>query len=287
VLGLSVFAVVPTVAAQGPVAWPRPAALSDARHDPIATLRWSWESAWVAARPSRIAAVVASWDSAVAARVSSARLDAWRSIAQRLEGDFDESRRLLDRAMRADPSVLDDPDVAITSAFHSARSGDLAAAVERIRGVLARVGSERARSALALEVARWSMLRGPDGLADAESVMRDQLGTAASDPMVRATLALVLMRADRRDEAVAVASGGTLPPAEPAVPDLAADVAHGDGDAAVGVALWLAGRGVEARGPLGRAAVTVAAPWRALVSAWLESARRTPAAHPAEPRRRR
>src|SRR5262249_27322015 len=149
-------------------------------------------------------------------------------------------------------------------------------AVVAARGVLPRLAATReARAELALEVARWSMARGPEGLSDALAILREVTALGPPDPMVRATLALALARDGRTDEAREVARGGLLPLAYAGASQTRrGSVLPGEGDAAVGVALWLAGRTREAVEPLARAAAAVPAPWRAQAAEALASARR-------------
>jgi Flp pilus assembly protein TadD len=194
---------------------------------------------------------------------------------------FDEAASVLERA---GPAALDDTDAALTKAYLLARAQQYEAAVAMARSAMPRlegqagVGGRRAE--LAVEVARWSMARGPDGLPDAVAILREVAALGSPDSMTRATLALALAREGHADEAREVARTGALPSpyAGTSLFPRGALVA-GEPDAAVGVALELAGRGREAVDPLSRASSSVPAPWRAQVNEALATARRAAGAN--------
>ena len=88
-----------------------------------------------------------------------------------------------------------------------------------------------------LEGAHWSMARGPAGLPEALSLLREASALRELLPMVRATLALALFRAGSEAEAREVASGGQLPQAySVAAGRRAGTLAASDSAVAVGTA---------------------------------------------------
>jgi tetratricopeptide (TPR) repeat protein len=247
--------------------------------DPIERLRWDRISAWHAPSLPDLRLALARLDAAP----ESARSLGLRAVVLRLQRRDDEARAALRRALSLSPdrAVLDDPDVALTAAWLAARAGDFAEASRLGRSALSRLARPSAlsfahREALSLEVARWAMARGPDGLDDALRVLRAGASTTAASPLVRATLALVLARAGRLDDARAVASlvAATLQntditgalPSGATLPD--------ELSAAVGVALLLNGHPREAREALTVAAQGSPEVWRPFQRAQLAAAQR-------------
>lgn len=259
--------------------WPaRPSPAPVTREaDPIAPVRWDALSAWTS--PSLPAARLALQRLDVAPDDRAPR-HARRAVLLRVLGREEDSRRALQRAFDLSPdlSPCDDPDVALTAAWLAARRADWAVAAELGQRALSRMGPQTmGREPLVLEVARWSMARGPEGLDRAAALLRGFVAVSPASPMVRATLALCLARAGRTDDARAlVAPVRTL--LEPfagdwnsAAPDA---TVRGEGAAAVGVALTLAGRGREAVEPLARSVEQGPAVWQRFQSQWLAQARR-------------
>jgi tetratricopeptide (TPR) repeat protein len=272
--------------ASGGVEWPGATTSETEAADPLAPARWEVEMAWTTASPMRLEQLAERLAQQLRRTPDAATTLAARAVVLRALGRFDDARASLDRALARDPGVLADPDVALTHAYLLARGHRYAEAVAAARPAFARLGGRReAREELVLEVARWSMARGPEGLDDAIGLLRDLAALGPPAPMVRATLALALVRQGRIDEAREVARGGQLPaPYMGATQQRRGTVVPGEGDAAVGVALVLAGRGRDAVEPLARAAGTVPAPWRPGMADFLAQARRAAPAEPAPAR---
>jgi Flp pilus assembly protein TadD len=269
----------PLAQAAGRARWPVPVGQTGAL-DLLAPVRWESEPAWTSVSPARLEYLLQQIESAP----PPARLAASAVLLRGL-GRFDDARTALTRAVAADPTVLQDPDVALTHAYLLARAQRYAEAVAAARPVFPQLGGRAdARTELALEVARWSMARGADGLAEALAVLRTVTALGPPEPMLRATLALALTRAGRLEEAREIARSGPLPPVSAALAaQQRGSLLPGEGDAAVGVALLLVGRGREAIEPLARAVGRVPAPWRASLDESLASARRAPAPPREEP----
>ncbi len=248
--------------------------------DPLARFRWDRLSAWRSTATNELRASLAALS---AASQDAPSLAARAVILRLLRRDADAREALRHaRAMSPERDVLDDPDVALTAAFLSAREGDFTAAASLGARALARMPPPAPqdalhREALALEISRWSMARGPDGLRDAELVLRAFASVSPASPALRATLALVLSREGRVDEARLLVAPlrDTLRPTDgddAEMPDGA--VVRGEALAATGVALALVGRRRDAEAPLQRAVAEVPAPWRSSVASELAAARR-------------
>lgn len=260
--------------AGGRVGWPVAGSIEHGGPDPIAALRWSAES-WITMTPARAESVLTEIDRRLRQSPGAANWLSYRAVALRILMRYDDARASLDQAVAMDTAVLQDPDVALTTAYLAARAQQWAAAVSTARGALPRVNAPvDHRSSLALEIARWSMARGREGLPDAIAVLREVAALGPPERMVRATLALALWRDGRTDEAREVASGGMPTAYEAMNTTRRGSVLPGEGDAAVGVALVLGGRAHDAVAPLSRAVNTVPEPWRPSISEFLATARR-------------
>lgn len=248
--------------------------------DPIARFRWDRLSAWRATATNELRA---SLTALTAGPRTPASLAA-RAVVLRLLSRDDDARDALRHARSLSPErdVLDDPDVALTAAYLAARAGDFTEASSLGARALARMPppapqSITHRESLALEVARWSMARGPDGLRDAELTLRAFASMVPASPALRAMLALALTRQGRVDEARLLVEPlrDTLRPTDgddAEMPEGA--VIQGESLAATGVSLSLLGRRREAVPALTRAATEVPVVWRASVNAELTAARR-------------
>jgi tetratricopeptide (TPR) repeat protein len=214
-LGIALLAPSPARAIDG-VRWPT-AALTD-RGDPLSPVRWP-QGGWSftlsgdltsAARAAQVALAV--FDRRIAENPRDARSLAGRAVILRLLGRSDESRRALDRALALDGTLIEDADVALTRAMLSALAGQYAAAVRDGRVALARLGGSLIdRVEVSVELARWSLLRGPEGLPEALAVLREAATTSVRDSHQRASLAAVLLLLGREVEAREVARSGDLP----------------------------------------------------------------------------
>jgi len=258
-----------------------PVARADAPpRDPIERLRWDRINAWHALSLPDLRLALARLDDAP----ESARSLGLRAVVLRLQRRDDEARAALRRALSLSPdrAVLDDPDVALTAAWLAARAGDFAEATRLGRHALSRMARPASlslahREALSLEVARWSMARGPDGLDDAIRILRAGASTAAASPLVRATVALALARGGHLDDARAAAAAPIAAGLQGA--DAAAGLPSGatlpeEVSAAVGVALLLCDRPREAREALTVAAQGSPEVWRPFQRAQLAAAQR-------------
>jgi tetratricopeptide (TPR) repeat protein len=278
------------------VRWP--VSNASTRNDPLAALRWpngGWTcvlSRDVASTPRAAQTALALLDRRVAESPRDARSHAARAVALRLLERTDEARRALDRAQAIDAAVLDDADVALTHAFLLARAGQYEEAVGVARRVLPRLsGALDTRVEASVEVARWSLRRGPPGVAAALSILREAASVQPPDPALRAALAFALVLDGRQTEAREVARSGAVPSATPSAarpprgtltPELV--------DAAVGVALSLSDHAYDAVTVLeasvaagGAAGVPLA--FRPAVAGALQSARATPRPPPPPPPR--
>jgi tetratricopeptide (TPR) repeat protein len=256
--------------------WPSSDTNAQAPGDLIAPVRWGAQP-WIGLNPGQAQNVLGQIDALAARPNPPASLLAARAVVLRVLQRYDDAQATLARATARDPHVLDDPDVALTAGYLAARHGHWAEAFTLGRSALPRVlGNDDARADLAVELSRWSMARGPSGVADAIAVLREAT-FVSSRPMLRATLALAYARANRAEEAREVAHGGQLPtPYETVADARRGGLLNAEGDAALGVALLLAGRGREAVEPLTRAAASSPAPWRASLNEALAQARRSP-----------
>ena len=259
--------------------WPT-AVRTERADDPIARFRWDRLSAWRSTATNELRASLATLSSGPQDAPSLAA----RAVILRLLRRDADARECLRHAREMSPErdVLDDPDVALTAAFLSAREGDFTEAASLGARALARMPPPAPqdalhREALTLEISRWSMARGPDGLRDAEFVLSAFASVTPASPALRTTLALVLSREGRVDEARLLVAPlrGTLRPTDgddAEMPDGA--LVRGESLAATGVALVLVGRRHDAEAPLTRAATEVPAPWRSSVASELAAARR-------------
>ncbi len=265
-----------TAGEAGRVHWPTATAGDrDAPHDPIAGVRWNSEG-WVlvgTAAPARMA--LEDLEALLAVRPDDAALHARRAVVLRVLQQFDAARTELTRALAADPHVEDDADVALTRAYLIARDGQYEEAVRAARRALPRLqGNDDARGQIVLEVARWSMARGPAGVDDAIVILRELAGPTASAAIARAMLSLALHRRGRDDEAREVARGADLPSPYASTSLRAGGLIDGETDAAVGTAYVFAGRGREAIAFLARASTRAPAAWRPSIVATLSEAQR-------------
>jgi hypothetical protein len=188
---LAFASITPRSAQAGNVHWPSIAPSRDSRADPIASVRWNTEG-WVlagTAAPAHMA--LNEVDSLLAIRGDDSLLHAQRAVVLRVVQRFDQARAEITSAIARDPTVLDDPDVALTHAYLTARAGQWAEAVAIARRAVPRLeGNEEARAQIVVEIARWSMARGPEGLDDAIGLLREVTGPSAAAAVARATLAL-------------------------------------------------------------------------------------------------
>jgi tetratricopeptide (TPR) repeat protein len=259
--------------------WPL-APRADASADPLARFRWDRLSAWRATATSELRSALV----ALSAGPRDAPSLAASAVVLRLLTRDDEARDALRRAqtLSSERGVFDDPDVALTAAYLAARAGDFTEASTLGARALARMAppappSLTHRESLVLEISRWSLARGPDGLRDAEMILRAFASAVPASPSLRAALALVLTREGHVDEArlLVIPLRDTLRATDgddAQNPDGA--VVRGESLAATGVALRLVGRHRDAIDPLTRALTTVPTVWRASVSAELDAARR-------------
>lgn len=266
------------------IEWPTRAPVED---DPVRELRWTYVPRWVAPNHPRLAAIQRALDASPSA---TALWFARRALVLRLSDQEEPCRAALATALRMQPDLsLADPDVGLTQAWLQARTHDWTGAFESATVPLSRMSASIDRERLVLDLTRWSMARGPDGLAPALSLLRQYaMATAGrgASPVVTVTMALVLSRMGRAEEARALARSV----ADVLRPDLGSDhyplgdgaLVLGEGDAAVGNALLLVGRGRDAVEALERASTSVPMPWRASTLAALALARRSPPA-PAAP----
>ncbi len=273
------------------VRWPTSAAIN--RNDPIAALRWpagGWTcvlSRDTVTTPRAAQTALTLLDRRVADRPSDARAHAYRAVALRLLARPDEARRAIDRALAIDATVTDDPDVGLTRAYLLANEGQLQQAVDVARRALPRLsGALDARLEASVEVARWSLQRGTDGVAPALSILRESAAVQPPDPTLRSTLAFALVLAGRQDEAREVARSGPVVTTGSTAPrplrgTLVPDVV----DAAAGVAVSLSDHAYDAAQILERtsSATTVPASIRPALSSALQVARATPRPPPPPP----
>lgn len=263
------------VATAGHVRWPETTAPHDARTDPIADVRWNvqgWVSQGTGVPAQR---ALLELDAMLALRADDPSLHAQRAVALRSLQRFEESTRDLARAVALDPHVTEDPDVALTSGYLAARAGRFVDAVRSARHALPRLeGSDELRGVLVLEVARWSMARGPDGLDDAIALLREMTGPGAAAAITRATLSLALHRRGLDDEAREVARGADLPSVYSPTDPRPGALVDGEIDAAIGTVYLLAGRGSEAIAFLDRALGHTPRVWRASLEGSIADAHR-------------
>lgn len=278
-LALGLFSMVPREAraVNGEVRWPAASPSASAALDPLAPLRWSSaREGWTATYPARREELTREFEAAAQrAGWSEARLLAGRAVLARLYRDFAQARGLIERAGALDATALDDPDVTLTRAYLAAQQERWEEAVTILRSALPRLGGNAdQRIAAILEGAHWSMARGPAGLPEALSLLREASALRELLPMVRATLALALFRAGSEAEAREVASGGQLPQAySVAAGRRAGTLAASDSAVAVGTALWLSGNAAGAVEALTNGGAPPAA-WRAQAQATLAAAQR-------------
>jgi hypothetical protein len=271
------------------VRWPTTAVAT--RADPIAALRWP-NGGWTCVlsrdstnTPRQAQAALTLLDRRIADNPRDARALAARAVALRLLERIEDAQRALDRAKALDAAVVDDPDVALTDAFLLARAGQFERAVSVARRALPRLsGSLEARGEASVEVARWSLRRGTEGVAQALAILREAAAVQSPDPSLRATLAFTLALAGRNDEAREVARSGPVPSAtttRAARGTLAQDIL----DASVGVAISLSDHGYDAAPVLERTSAAQGVPesFRAAINSALQVARSTPRPPPPPP----
>lgn len=291
-VALTLVSSAPTVAlAIDGVRWPTSAAIN--RNDPIGALRWpvgGWTcvlSRDTVTTPRAAQTALTLLDRRVADRPTDARAYAYRAVALRLLARPDEARRSLDRAIALDATVVDDPDVGLTRAFLLANQGQFQQAVDAARRALPRLsGPLDARLEASIEVARWSLQRGADGVAPALAILRESAAVQPPDPTLRSTLAFTLVLAGRNDEAREVARSGPVVTAGAAAPRPARGTLLPDVvDAAAGVAVALSDHAYDATALLERTATAtnVPASIRPALNSALQVARSTPRPPPPPP----
>lgn len=256
------------------VDWPgAPASAADP--DPIAPFRWDRLPAWIAPAPVAARAALAALDRAP---VETSLHHQRRAVLLRLLARATEAGEALDRARALSPDRrLDDPDARLTAAWIDASAGRFDRAVPEAREALAAMPPSPTVESLALEVTRWSLARGPEGVDDALALLDALARGGAWSPRAAALRVLALARAGALDEArtLARATRHALSPslAEPVGADLqglaVAELAN-----AVGVALALSGAAAPARPILLRALERTPAPWRAFQLRWIAGAPR-------------
>jgi hypothetical protein len=203
---------------------------------------------------------------------------------------LDEARAAIARARALDANSVSDPDVALTDAFLLARAGSYEAAVRAGQEVLPRLsGTLDTRVEATVEVARWSLLRGPSGVADALSLLRGAAAVQSSpSDALRALLCLTLLLEQKVDEARFVARSGTLPVITTvATRPLRGTLAPSLVDVAAAVALAYSGDGLSAIGLLESLAQSqqISSELRQVVSQALPLARIPPRPQIIEPTR--
>jgi tetratricopeptide (TPR) repeat protein len=273
------------------VRWPSTTDVS--RNDPLASLRWpvgGWTcllSRDTVMTPRTAQTALNLLDRRVVDRPRDARAHAARAVILRLLERTEEAARALDRAVELDRAVLDDPDVGLTQAFLQARAGHYEQAVQSARRVLPRLsGPLDARVEASIEVARWSLLRGPEGVGPALAILREAAAVQPPDPMLRTTLSFALVLAGRQSEAREVARSGPVTAVGSTVPrplrgTLAPDIV----DAAAGVAVSLSDHAWDASAVLERVsgAQGIPASIRPALQSALQVSRATPRRSPAPP----
>jgi tetratricopeptide (TPR) repeat protein len=263
------------------VRWPTSAVVT--RADPIAALRWP-NGGWTCvlsrdfASARQAQAALTLLDRRIADHPRDARAFAARAVALRLLDRIEDAQRSLDQAKSLDATVVSDPDVALTDAFLLARAGQFERAVTVARRVLPRLsGSLDARIDASVEIARWSLRRGTEGLPEALAILREAAAVRAPDPALRATLAFALALAGRNDEAREVARSGPIPSSATARAPrgtLAQEIL----DASIGVALSFTDRAYDAVSLLERTSSAQGVPesFRTLIHDALRVARSAP-----------
>jgi hypothetical protein len=286
-LRCSVFAMSLLVSASafaGRVHWPAAGPGRDTPLDPISSVRWNVEG-WVVtgtAAPAQMA--LQEVEEMLAAQPANAMLHADKAVVLRVIQRFDDAQRELQRAIASDAHVLDDPDVTLTQAYLEARGSHWAEAVQIARRALPRLeGPDEVRGPVVIEVARWSMARGVDGVDDAIALLREVSGPSAAASLARATLSLALHRRGRDDEAREVARGAELPSPYTSTALHPGGLVDGEADAAIGTAYLLSGRGHDAIPFLTRAVARAPHVWHASLEASLAEAQRAPALPPPSP----
>ncbi|MFO0627574.1 MAG: hypothetical protein U0325_18345 [Polyangiales bacterium] len=238
--------------------WPQTARAAPV--DPLRTLRWPQMSAWIAPSPVLPREALATLE---AAEASPAVLQS-RAVALRLLARPDDAERALADARARLGGGLTDPDAMLTAAWLDARRSNFADAVPVARAAMMRLAATS--EALTLTVARWSLARGPEGLADARALLDGLRVVGACSPRAAALQVLVLARGgdEPAAQSLAQALGPALAPplAEPHPADRQ-DPAFPEQINAVGVALLLAGRAADAGPLLRRAAEQTPPGWRA------------------------
>lgn len=281
----------PSFAIDG-VRWPTTAVAS--RTDPIAALRWP-NGGWTCAlsretsTPRAAQTALALLDRRVADNPRDARAHAGRAVALRLLERIEDAQRALDRARALDATVVDDPDVGLTQAFLLARAGQLEEAVSAARRVLPRLsGALDARVEASIEVARWSLRRGREGVAPALAILREAAAVQPPDAVLRGTLAFALMLDGHDAEAREVARSGPLLSAS-GVRIVRGTLSPELVDASLAVALSLSDHAYDATEALQRANGSRVLPeaFRGVISNALQVASSTPRPPPPPPVRAR
>lgn len=246
-----------TAAADWPEARPREA------RDALAGFRWGELPAWIAPSPVRPLAALEALD---AAGPGAAPRWAERAVLLRLVSRVESAAEALERARaeRGD-GAFDDPDALLTEAWIDARRSQFDRAVSRACEALPRLPRSPWSAPLTLTVARWSLARGPEGLAQARALLDALRLVGPLAPRAAALLALVVARGGDEAGARAIVRemGPSVSPslAEPLGADRQ-DPAFAEQINAAGVALILAGRGAEAAPLLRRTTELTPPGWR-------------------------
>jgi tetratricopeptide (TPR) repeat protein len=231
--------------------------------DPIAAQRWEFLPAWIAPSPVTPRAALAALDRAAE---DSPVFFARRAVLLRLLAREDEALAALDRARALRPDgALDDPDALLTAAWLAARRSQYAPAVAAALRALPRMRAAAYREPLVLEVARWSLARGPEGLDDARSLVEALRRAGLFSPRAMATAALISARAGDLEDARLIARAAHVSLSASLAEPVGADrqsASFGELLNAVGVALLLDGRAAEAAPLLRRAMDQTPPPWR-------------------------
>ncbi|MEZ4393854.1 MAG: hypothetical protein R3A48_22505 [Polyangiales bacterium] len=238
--------------------WPE--ARPSAARDLLAGFRWGDLPAWIAPSPVR---PLAALEALEAAGPGDAPRWAERAVLLRLVARVEDAAAALEHARAG--GALEDPDALLTAAWIDARRSQFERAVALAMQALPRLPRSPWSAALTLTVARWSLARGPEGLASARALLDALRVVGPLPPRATALLAMVFARGGDEAGARAIVRemGLSLSPslAEPLGADRQ-DPAFAEQINAAGVALLLAGRGAEAAPLLRRAEAQTPPGWR-------------------------
>lgn len=256
-------AVLALTLAPGTAAADWPEARASAPRDVLAGFRWGELPAWIAPSPVRPLAALEAMD---AAEPGAAPRWAERAVLLRLVSRVEASSAALARARaeRGD-GALDDPDALLTEAWIEARRSQFERAVSLAVQALPRMPRSPWTASLTLTVARWSLARGPEGLASARALLDALRVVGPLAPRAAALLALVYARGGDEAGARAIVREMGLSVSASLAEPLGADrqdPAFAEQINAAGVALVLAGRGAEAAPLLSRAEALTPPGWR-------------------------